>query len=322
MGNRMNMLQLFLVSIILKICVAEFNLEQISDVDCAGRNGFLSVGYLGNTYKDCIFVVCDGLNADTRLHKYPISCDNGFQVSAPLNTISDDLFFPYICNGRSVSDCLALYFNNIFCTVEASTTDDIECGPTWEELKGISADDPNDPVDECLSQVILQRNIEQANLTETFERLINACSTTDTPNEPNPNCQEALIGDTEFEITASSEASGFDVYNSVLYYDGWMPAVHDTNQWIQIEFPDIMLVTAIATMGGRDSLYRVEKYEVEYSWDGVSYTSLGDFVGNIDSETLVRDEFENDFQAKLVRLRPLEWNGKIQLKWEVYGCDV
>ncbi|CAH1780717.1 unnamed protein product, partial [Owenia fusiformis] len=145
------------------------------DVDCQGGNGFLPVSVLGNTYKDCIFIVCDGLDADPRRHKYPLSCDNGYQVSTHLNDITKrDIFFPNACKGLTVPDCLAIYFYTYFCVIETSTTDNIACGPTFQELKGEGTYD-QDSVDECIAKLEIQRNIEQDNLTKTFDRLIGEC---------------------------------------------------------------------------------------------------------------------------------------------------
>lgn len=44
------------------------------------------------------------------------------------------------------------------------------------------------------------------------------------------------------------------------------------------------------------------------------------FSGNTDASTIVTNMFLFPFEAKQIKLIPIEWNLGISLRWEVLGC--
>ena len=72
----------------------------------------------------------------------------------------------------------------------------------------------------------------------------------------------------------------------------------------------------------------VTKYQLKYGMSSNEAdlenvtTSGGDvitFNGNSDRDTIVENEFSMIF-AQVIRLCPTEWDSRIALRWEVYGC--
>ena len=87
-------------------------------------------------------------------------------------------------------------------------------------------------------------------------------------------------------------------------------------------------VFKVATKGWDGMPFWVTKYQLKYGLSSneadLEYvaTSGGDFItfnGNSDQNTAVENEFSMIF-ARVVRLCPTEWQSRIALRWEVYGC--
>ncbi|CAH1796042.1 unnamed protein product, partial [Owenia fusiformis] len=119
---------------LLGLCLGEVDII-LDDVDCTNQHGFKPVGFLASSYKDCVFVVCDGSNPDPGRVKYPWGCNTKFQVNDPYNEPGGPLKWPGDCpTDLSVRQCLA--YTTQLCKLEESTQDNVACGPTFAELKG------------------------------------------------------------------------------------------------------------------------------------------------------------------------------------------
>ena len=68
-------------------------------------------------------------------------------------------------------------------------------------------------------------------------------------------------------MTASSFREGFEPFNGRLNGNtSWMPAQNNQTEWIQIEFPQRMLITGVITQGGGDhSPFWVEQFTLSYT---------------------------------------------------------
>ena len=109
----------------------------------------------------------------------------------------------------------------------------------------------------------------------------------------------------------------------------WVAGIHLTSQWIQADFLVAKSVVKVATKGrdGGMSMW-VTKYQLKYGLSSneadFEYvtTSGGDvitFNGNSDRDTIVENEFSMIF-AQVMRLCPTDWDSRIALRWELYGC--
>ncbi|CAH1777996.1 unnamed protein product [Owenia fusiformis] len=144
------MMQALVIAILFAACAAEkVNVTQLMtqlvDVDCTNLTGFKPVGWLATTYKDCVYVVCDAGNPDPELRKYPRACGSKFQTHESLSTPAGPLYWPPSCAdyGLSVEGCIAM--STEICRVEVSTTDNINCGPTYKDMKEGSSLQQDDP---------------------------------------------------------------------------------------------------------------------------------------------------------------------------------
>nr|XP_036855403.1 contactin-associated protein-like 2 [Manis javanica] len=109
---------------------------------------------------------------------------------------------------------------------------------------------------------------------------------------------------------------------------GWSPSDSDHYQWLQVDFGNRKQIRAVATQGRYSSSDWVTQYRMLYSDTGRNWKpyhqdgNIWAFPGNINSDSVVRHDFQHPVIARHVRIVPLDWNGegRIGLRIEVYGC--
>ncbi|XP_031566063.1 zinc metalloproteinase nas-6-like isoform X2 [Actinia tenebrosa] len=162
------------------------------------------------------------------------------------------------------------------------------------------------------------------------------------PLKPDGDCANALglgwdftLPDSAFTSSSTLTPGGgwsAPAHSARLYFEddrnrkligGWCMTARDNNQWLKIDLGKEKKITGIATQG-RDVFYEhVEKYELEFSRDGSSWTKYPKvFNGNCDHFTPVLNRF-NTQVARYVRVLP--YNLPNQYAWpcmrvELYGC--
>ncbi len=84
------------------------------------------------------------------------------------------------------------------------------------------------------------------------------------------------------DVTASSEADANHTahhgrLNSDLY---WKPATNDTGEWIQVCFPQRMVITGLITQGGgtEDNVGWVEYFKLHYRTNHVNWWVYKDYA--------------------------------------------
>ncbi|XP_071497188.1 uncharacterized protein [Diadema antillarum] len=106
---------------------------------------------------------------------------------------------------------------------------------------------------------------------------------------------------------------------------GWVPAVSDTNQWIQVDMGEVTIFSGLQTQGSLDDDHWVETYQVAYSNDTSSWTYVqekcGDqnFTANSNKNGMKLNMFEEVY-ARYIRIYPKTWNIEIGLRFEILGC--
>ncbi|XP_072182289.1 uncharacterized protein [Diadema setosum] len=106
---------------------------------------------------------------------------------------------------------------------------------------------------------------------------------------------------------------------------GWVPAVSDTDQWIQVDMEEVTIFSGLQTQGSLDNDYWVESYQVAYSNDTSSWTyvqesgNIRNFTGNSNRNRVKRNTFEEVY-ARYIRIYPKTWNNEIGLRFEILGC--
>ncbi|XP_033761396.1 mucin-5AC-like [Pecten maximus] len=140
----------------------------------------------------------------------------------------------------------------------------------------------------------------------------------------------------DFQLSASSYLDRFHnagrgrifTQKDGSYGGGWIPAVNNTRQFIQVDFLSPYHIAGITTQGQQDKEFWVTKYEVYYSRDGrtfipvtASKTDKSPMVisGNSDQNTPVTNNFPLIY-ARYIRLRPLEWHKGIGVRFNLLGC--
>lgn len=109
---------------------------------------------------------------------------------------------------------------------------------------------------------------------------------------------------------------------------GWSPLDSDNYQWLQVDFGNRKQISSIATQGRYSSSDWLTQYRVLYSDTGRNWKpynqdgNIWDFSGNMNTESVVRHDFQHQVIAQFLRIVPLDWSseGQIGLRFEVYGC--
>ncbi|XP_071947328.1 sushi, von Willebrand factor type A, EGF and pentraxin domain-containing protein 1-like [Antedon mediterranea] len=154
-----------------------------------------------------------------------------------------------------------------------------------------------------------------------------------------PDC----ILDTEFECTtfvrrenqefqASSTDGANYATNGRLYRQNgaWIPNQDIVGEWLKVDLRETMKVYGTQTQGHYIDDYWVTLYKVGYKKDISSeeFTVQNDrgedavFVGNVNRKDVSQQLFPEKVYAQYVTVYPLEWYGKLSLRFGVVACEV
>ncbi|KAL3885182.1 hypothetical protein ACJMK2_025276 [Sinanodonta woodiana] len=118
------------------------------------------------------------------------------------------------------------------------------------------------------------------------------------------------------------------------HFGGWAPQ-SASNQFIQVQLNGLSSIQGVATQGrnvtnesqDEQFFFRVTKYEVAYSLDGLSWSTVMNpnmtakaFQGNTDQNSIHVNWFPCIFEARYVRIHPTEWNIFPTLRFDIIGC--
>ncbi|KAJ7358755.1 hypothetical protein OS493_021531 [Desmophyllum pertusum] len=113
-------------------------------------------------------------------------------------------------------------------------------------------------------------------------------------------------------------------------FGGWCAKDWDNDPYLQIDFGQETVITAVATQGLDYPLGNwVQKYSLNYSCDGVNWKTYRShdkdtvFKGNFDGNSIVTNNLGKVIIARVIRIRALEWNayGIACMRVEIYGCN-
>lgn len=106
---------------------------------------------------------------------------------------------------------------------------------------------------------------------------------------------------------------------------GWQPNIDSPNEYVLFDFREPRNVTGIETKGGKNGW--VTAFNILFTNDFVVWNTLQAddgspklFIGNVDAETPKMNHFKYPIQAKALKLVPIKWNERIELKAEPIGC--
>ncbi|XP_065683392.1 uncharacterized protein LOC100215503 isoform X1 [Hydra vulgaris] len=122
------------------------------------------------------------------------------------------------------------------------------------------------------------------------------------------------------DLSASSAHENFPVTQARPFYaDGWCAQTANENQWYQIDLRTPHKVTRVMATG-QGTL----KYELAFSNDGTTwsnYTTLKGLTKLFSIEHKIY-ELETEQISRYVRFLPKEWDQKICLQVELFGCTI
>ncbi|XP_061587803.1 neuropilin-1a-like [Cololabis saira] len=135
------------------------------------------------------------------------------------------------------------------------------------------------------------------------------------------------------QITASSQYnSNWSPERSRLNYqeNGWTPSDDTVREWIQVDLGFLRFVTAIGTQGAISKEtrkhYYVRSYKVDLSSNGEDWVTVKEgskqkiFQGNYNPTNEVRAFLPKQTLTRYIRIRPMNWEQGICMRFEIYGC--
>ncbi|KAJ8299288.1 hypothetical protein KUTeg_023348 [Tegillarca granosa] len=108
---------------------------------------------------------------------------------------------------------------------------------------------------------------------------------------------------------------------------GWVAAVDDTNQWIQVNLSTLHYVHIVQLQGREDEANWVTSLSIYYSNDSsnwiqyINSTGNATFEGTFDQNSIVNISLNPPIYGKHIRLIPLIWVGHVSLRFELIGCS-
>ena len=129
-----------------------------------------------------------------------------------------------------------------------------------------------------------------------------------------------ITASSQFDKNHSPQRARLGTVRSGSKIGAWSAKTNDNGQWIQVDFGKAYKVTRIVTQGRQDHSQWVKKYMLEYSNDGVRFSSYDLLSGNRDRNTKVGHILKPSFIARYVRFYPKDWYRHISMRFELYGC--
>eukprot|EP00933_Yihiella_yeosuensis_P079751 TRINITY_DN93163_c0_g1_i1.p1 TRINITY_DN93163_c0_g1~~TRINITY_DN93163_c0_g1_i1.p1 ORF type:complete len:522 (+),score=82.57 TRINITY_DN93163_c0_g1_i1:79-1644(+) len=145
------------------------------------------------------------------------------------------------------------------------------------------------------------------------------------------NCKNALVGTIDKPIMPDEFIRSSSQLNEESapwrarmdsYGDwNWAPLVDDGDEWLEFDFENATFVTEIHIKGRFLADEWVTHFFVQYQGDSENWAMLEErFEGNTDRDSIKENIISPPILAKKLRLRPLNWHGRVALRVEILGC--
>jgi len=166
-----------------------------------------------------------------------------------------------------------------------------------------------------------------------------ACCTTTVV--PTATCSVSAAGIEDSSIIEDGQLTSSSGYPYSLYAPryarlhsttgwGWLMIVpYKVGEWLQVDLENNRRIFGVATQGTRDNPCCYTKtYKLQYKKEGQqSFETYKDdggnvkiFNGNVDNDSVVKNNFDEAFTARYIRIFPESWKGNPALRWELYIC--
>lgn len=132
-----------------------------------------------------------------------------------------------------------------------------------------------------------------------------------------------ITASSRLDVKHEAARSRLNTVKQESWSGAWVAKFNDVFQWLEVEFPKVVKVTAVATQGRQDRSQWVKSYSIDYSVDGSHFKKYRGgkfFKGNNDRNTIVHHILEPAIYAKAIRILPATYYGHISMRMELYGC--
>jgi len=107
-----------------------------------------------------------------------------------------------------------------------------------------------------------------------------------------------------------------------------MSTPYRVGEWLQVDLENNRRIYGVATQGYRLGGTYVKSYQIAFKKDEqLSFEKYKDdkgnvkvFDGNVNDHAVLKNNFDEAFTARYVRIFPVRWHGNPALRWEVYIC--
>ncbi|XP_019622071.1 PREDICTED: lactadherin-like, partial [Branchiostoma belcheri] len=107
----------------------------------------------------------------------------------------------------------------------------------------------------------------------------------------------------------------------------WAAQASTIGEWLQVDIERMKRVTGTVIQGRHNSDQWVASYKVQYSADGINWSTYAGsegsekvFPGNTDRSTPVTNLLDNPVEARYVRFYPQSWYNWITMRAEILVC--
>ncbi|GIY74808.1 EGF-like repeat and discoidin I-like domain-containing protein 3 [Caerostris extrusa] len=144
---------------------------------------------------------------------------------------------------------------------------------------------------------------------------------------PKPLPDSHIKASTSKDSMSGPQSSRLSSISSTRSAGAWIAGEIDDRQFIEVDLGFIQNVYGVVTLGRHGHPEWVKSYKVLYSNDGLTFRYVGEdgikekiFGGNFDSITPIEHIFKNPFEARFVRIQPIDFHKEIALRFDIYGC--
>merc|ERR1739838_1057631 len=195
-----------------------------------------------------------------------------------------------------------------------------------------------------IKTILNNQNTEITTIKNQMSKIISMlekpeCSSTEAVPTEAVSVRAAGIEDSaiidERQLTASSiyPYSNYKPRNGRLHSTtgtGWvMSPPYRVGEWLQVDLESNRRIFGVATQGhGSRTCCYTTTYGIHFKLDGQqSFETYTDdkgnaktFNGNVDNDSVVKNNFEVPFTARYIRILPQSFQGNPSLRWELYVC--
>ena len=102
----------------------------------------------------------------------------------------------------------------------------------------------------------------------------------------------------------------------------WCAAKQDDKQWWQVELPEAMTISQLVLKGAPHGKSYVTRFHLMYSVDKKNWQTLSDFEGLNDGFSTLELTFESAFNAKFIKIIPVEFVGWPGFRVDFWGKKI